>query len=75
MILSAKLLVSIAFLFFGLVLVFKAQPVTIKLREFYLKYALIRYAGEKQLPSNPVYIVVFGVVIIFLGAYGIYQYV
>ncbi len=63
-------IISISIVLFGIFLILKSQIVSLKLKEFYLKYPLVHYAGEKQLTNRPVFIVMFGVVLIIVGILG-----
>jgi len=72
---SAQFIASTVFFLFGIFIVLRAKTVALKIKEFYLNYPLIHYAGEKQLTSKPIYIVIFGAVFILISAYGIYLYV
>ena len=72
---SAQFVVSTIVLLFGIFVILRAQLIALKLKEFYLNYPVIRYAGEKQLTTSPIYIVVFGVILILIGAYGMIVYV
>lgn len=58
---------SICVIIFGIFLVVKPDIVVKKLKSFYSRYPIVRYAGEKQLTSRPKFIVVFGIIIIFIG--------
>lgn len=59
--------------FGGSYIVVKPQPISSFLRTLYSNYPLVRYAGEKQLTSRPVFIRFFGIVIIFAGLVGILE--
>lgn len=60
-------LVSIFIIIFGAFLTIKPNIVAKKLKSFYSRYPIVRYAGEKQLTSRPKFIVVLGIIIIFIG--------
>jgi hypothetical protein len=57
--------------FGGFYIAIKPQPISSFLKTFYSNYPLVRYAGEKQLTSRPVFIRLFGSVIILAGLVGI----
>ena len=56
---------------FGIYLVLKPNFVALKLKNFYSNYPLVHYAGETQLTSKPIYIIIFGVIFILIGAFGV----
>lgn len=52
---------------FGLFVFRKPKYVSEKLKAFYSQYPLVRYAGERQHTSRPVFLQVFGLVFIIMG--------
>lgn len=60
-------ILSMAIVFFGIFLISRRHLVINKLKSFYSKYPLVRYAGEKQLTSRPHFVIGIGIVFILLG--------
>lgn len=60
-------LFSILIIGLGIFLVSKPGSMMEKLKSFYSRYPIIRYAGEKQLTSRPQFIVVAGIIVIIIG--------
>ena len=60
-------LISAGIIIFGIFLVIKPNIVIGKLKNFYNKYPIVRYAGEKQLTSRPQFIIIFGIIVILVG--------
>ena len=60
-------LVSIALLCLGAYIYLRPISVARKIQLFYSKEPIIRYAGEKQLTSRPVFVRLLGIVIGIIG--------
>ena len=60
-------LISICIIAFGIFLIIKPSIIIQKLKLFYSRYPIIRYAGEKQLISRPQFVVILGIIIILIG--------
>ena len=58
---------SLLIIGFGVFIIFKSTLVAEKLKRFYSRYPLVRYAGEKQLSSRNSYVVALGIVIVLVG--------
>lgn len=56
--------------FGGFYVLLKPYSISSFLKKFYSNYPLVRYAGEKQLTSRPIFIRLVGIVIIFIGMAG-----
>jgi hypothetical protein len=63
-------IVSGGIIIFGVYLVIKPGFVALKLKNFYSNYPLVHYAGNKQLTSQPIYIIIFGIIFILIGIAG-----
>jgi len=57
----------------GFLLTVKPHLVAEKLRSFYKKYPLVRYAGDRQLTSRPSYITALGIVIGLIGLFCLFS--
>lgn len=60
-------LVSIFILCLGIYVCARPVPFAEKIKSFYSKYPIIRYAGEGQLTSRLHFVRIFGVVLIIVG--------
>lgn len=58
---------SILIIGVGIFLVNRPNILINKLRSFYSRYPIVRYAGEKQLTSRPQFIIIVGIVAIIIG--------
>lgn len=68
-VLLTTLLSGAIFIAIGLLMIVRPSFVAKKLRDFYVKYPLVRYAGQKQLTSRSSYIVVLGFLFVAIGVY------
>jgi len=64
-------IVSVAIILFGLYLVLRPQLLVLKIKYYYKKYSLFQYVDDSQLASRQIYMALFGVILIFLGTYGV----
>lgn len=67
------LLGGTAFVVLGIYMVARPSNVAEKLRVFYSKYPLVRYAGQRQLTSRTSYIVVLGLLFVAIGIFGTFM--
>lgn len=62
-------IISTLIIIFGIFLATKPSTIAKALKSFYSKYPIVRYFGDKELSARSIYIIISGVVIIFIGTF------
>ncbi|MBN2179212.1 MAG: hypothetical protein JW743_07255 [Deltaproteobacteria bacterium] len=60
-------LASLLILLVGVYVYLRPSFVAEKIKSFYIKYPIIRYAGEKQLTSRPGFVKIIGIILVIVG--------
>ena len=58
---------AIAIVIFGIFLIVRPKLAAEHLKRFYGRYPIIRYAGDRQLTTRPNFIIILGIIIVFIG--------
>ena len=66
-----EIIFSVAIIVFGLYFILRPQLLVLKIKYLYKKYSLFHYVDESQLALRQIFMALFGVVLIFVGTYGL----
>lgn len=66
-----EIIFSMVIILFGLYFVLRPQLMMLKIKYFYKKYSLFHYVDESQLALRQIFMALFGVILIFVGTYGL----
>ena len=66
-----EIIFSVAIIVFGLYFILRPQLLVLKIKYLYKKYSLFHYVDDSQLAIRQIVMSLFGVILIFVGTFGI----